>query len=649
MAQTENGFYYPDDYTKVADVPGDLKKLAESIDVEVGNIKSNQSTNSKDIEQLKKTDETQNKNIEQISEDVEEIKEEQKTQNANIEELQKNQEKLQAEVQELNEDIKANAIIEETEKSKSLYIDDANASRGKVNVFGNMEQEIREGYNIYDYLPRIKASQGGLTTTKDEKTGYITINGTPTSDYTTVTNELDITDLLEDGQTYTLWQEKHKDSNTYGVYMQVTETTPDNTNNFYFSRDENKTFVVNKANTYKINIQIGSIANTKTLNNYKNRYMIYKGTDDKLFELYGATPSPKYPSEIKVIKTGNTQIKRIGKNIMPILQDYWNYTDEGIKNISKNEGRQITSFLVKKGEKIKLGFKMLNSNVTASISFTVFLNGSANNSLSFVNIQNFSIGVIEERTYEAQEDTIVSATLYGNANNETFEFQMWAEFETLTDYERYKEEVYNLDIQKEMLLGDGFNLNAKKEEHGWNKIILDGSDDEDWVLNSSFSDAFTCNKPTDLASYETELICNITDNFLTSGEDLDSSEHGIAIGNRINLKIEGISTLEELKQYLNNTNIILYYKSTQKTELDLTDTQIQQLEKLNKLRFYEGVNNIMTTEDIALLQAKYSQNLKVTNTKMQQQIDEIKELLSTTQTSAMLLDNLEKDLIEEVK
>ena len=150
MAQTENGFYYPDDYTKVADVPGDLKKLAESIDVEVGNIKSNQSTNSKDIEQLKKTEETQNKNIEQISDNILDISKEQQTQSKSIEELQKNQENLQTEVQELNEDIKANAIIEETEKSKSLYIDDANASRGKVNIFGNMEQEIREGYNLLD-------------------------------------------------------------------------------------------------------------------------------------------------------------------------------------------------------------------------------------------------------------------------------------------------------------------------------------------------------------------------------------------------------------------------------------------------------------------------------------------------------------------
>ena len=112
-------------------------------------------------------------------------------------------------------------------------------------------------------------------------------------------------------------------------------------------------------------------------------------------------------------------------------------------------------------------------------------------------------------------------------------------------------------------------------------------------------------------------------------------------------------TVEEVKNRLNEilteTNLILYYTTTEATELDLISAQIEVLEKLSKLRYYKGINNIFTTEDIALLQAKYSVDLKSKNNKMQQEIDEIKELLSTTQTSAMLLNNLEQDLIEEVK
>ena len=32
MAKTKNGIVYPDNYDKVADVPADLKELAESVD-----------------------------------------------------------------------------------------------------------------------------------------------------------------------------------------------------------------------------------------------------------------------------------------------------------------------------------------------------------------------------------------------------------------------------------------------------------------------------------------------------------------------------------------------------------------------------------------------------------------------------------------
>ena len=89
-------------------------------------------------------------------------------------------------------------------------------------------------------------------------------------------------------------------------------------------------------------------------------------------------------------------------------------------------------------------------------------------------------------------------------------------------------------------------------------------------------------------------------------------------------------------------------KGSAESQKQLTLVQ-KNAEKLSKLRFYNGVNNILTTEDIALLQAIYPVNLKNVNNKMQEEIDEIKELLSTTQTSAMLLDNLEQDLIKEVE
>lgn len=41
MASTKNGIIYPDNYDKVADVPADMKTLAESVDGNIERINKN--------------------------------------------------------------------------------------------------------------------------------------------------------------------------------------------------------------------------------------------------------------------------------------------------------------------------------------------------------------------------------------------------------------------------------------------------------------------------------------------------------------------------------------------------------------------------------------------------------------------------------
>lgn len=176
-------------------------------------------------------------------------------------------------------------------------------SKMKINKFsGNHKQETREGYNIFDYLNHIRASISGLTTTTD-KEGYIIVNGTPTAGYANIVVPIDITDLLEDNTTYTLWQDSYSDTKYGGVYLQCNIKKKSDSSTTYLDASKQKTmFTVNKSQyTYTANLQIGTTAVAGTFNNYKNRYMIYKGTDNKTFELYGASPSIIYPSEIEAV------------------------------------------------------------------------------------------------------------------------------------------------------------------------------------------------------------------------------------------------------------------------------------------------------------------------------------------------------------
>lgn len=58
MANTKQGIYYQDNYSSVADVPNDMKKMAESVDAELEKDRGRLSTNEANIQ----------KNAEDISE-----------------------------------------------------------------------------------------------------------------------------------------------------------------------------------------------------------------------------------------------------------------------------------------------------------------------------------------------------------------------------------------------------------------------------------------------------------------------------------------------------------------------------------------------------------------------------------------------------
>lgn len=75
MATTKNGINYPDNYNSVADVPQDLKIMAESIDKAIGNNKYDDKKIvdklveiDKSIEDLEKQDDKTTQDIEKINE-----------------------------------------------------------------------------------------------------------------------------------------------------------------------------------------------------------------------------------------------------------------------------------------------------------------------------------------------------------------------------------------------------------------------------------------------------------------------------------------------------------------------------------------------------------------------------------------------------
>ena len=188
-----------------------------------------------------------------------------------------------------------------------------------------------------------------------------------------------------------------------------------------------------------------------------------------------------------------------------------------------------------------------------------------------------------------------------------------------TNYEEHKEQKIVLDIQQEMLTGDYIDLDRKKEVHGWNKYIFTGNETFTSATSGGTQIYRTTMFSTELKKDDENVIvlCNnakgVTNKTWTSNADKDIVFGGT--NGLIQFIVKEVVTLEEFKAKLQElynlgTPVEIYYKTAEVTELDLTESQIEVSEKLNKLRFYKNVNNIFTLEDIALLQATYSVDLK---------------------------------------
>lgn len=310
MAETKNGIKYPDNYDSVADVPQHLKEMAESIEPLIENKVEKEegkglSTNDFTNADKEKLDGLNNYDDTEIKEEISDIQEKQKIQNEDIETLKAEKEALEKEVQSLKEDAKLNSLTEDNE-GELLHIDNSTGSRfNSLEIEGNEKQETREGYNLFDILNATLQNQDkGVTITKNND-GSITANGTPTSTYIAFVTENKIDNKLEDGETYTLWQENYSSTKYGGIYIQVIANPvagSSQTVKYIEASNKKITFDVDKTNyTYILKLQISTIENAGTFENYKNRYMLYKGTEDKEFELYGAKPSFDKPSPIECV------------------------------------------------------------------------------------------------------------------------------------------------------------------------------------------------------------------------------------------------------------------------------------------------------------------------------------------------------------
>lgn len=193
-----------------------------------------------------------------------------------------------------------------------------------------------------------------------------------------------------------------------------------------------------------------------------------------------------------------------------------------------------------------------------------------------------------------------------------------------TDYIEHQQEDYILYIQQEMLKGDYFvkEDDGWKEVHGFGKYVFDGTEN---YIKSPLSDDDYLKTYTNTPIISAEEIKFDGKMFATRYKNIgiyssSTTDNRIACRSQLHTQISTEFLTENtaeaykalLAEWKNEGNpLVVFYELINPTKLACTEAQSTVLEELNNLSLFNGVNNIITAEDIALLKLKYALNAKI--------------------------------------
>ena len=468
----------------------------------------------------------------------------------------------------------------------------------------------------------------------NEKTGEIILNNSwKCSDFIEILNK-----------TYTFGWESSSD------YFQVTVCYYDENKKFISGKSYglrgtfNNTFeVVSNAKYMKIAYSVSVSGESVT----REKTKLEKGTV--------ATPYSKYGQ-------GCVKVTKCNKNLYDENNKLMNATINSNGIISTGQDNYLLYFPVKYGHKYIFSTdfsESLTTNIVFGYCNEIPSIGvlSTYNVIPLSNLKNKIFTPIDEKN-----KYLCIRLNYKTQYNKMSNIQL-EENTVSTSYEEHQEQSYIMPVQKEMLEGDYFDFDNEEEVHTWNKLTLNGT--ENITLNSNYNDCTLfelvksdCYIPTDTKKYA------ISNHFISGNKDLLASNNGInmvGLGTSrgriwINVSNSIVGTSDKLNnfktllksKYDAGTPVVIYYKLATPNRLKFTDEQKAVAKELNNARTYKNVTNI-TTDSKAILSLDYAIDRETERNKMQNEIDEIKQLLSTTQTSAMLLDNLQKEVESEVE
>ena len=569
-----------------------------------------------------------------------------------------------------------NIVSKNIASGESISIDDALAYKiFGAKVDGNASQITTTGKQMLQMCPEVHETNG-ITFTKNED-GSIIINGTAThTAFCNINGSYTDTELnrrfrLKKDSYYTLYLKNQLN----GLYMGVRTSSVSGA----ILNTQNQEL---KAQQYTgedddTGLAFLNVATGTTLKNLVVYPMIAEGQFSELeWEEYtGGEPSPS-PDYKQAITTLNSDIKivQIGQNAYNIAN---RKNPDGYPEISVDENDWVTIDNTTPTRHY-VNFFTSNLKLKTDTDYAIVLEvkeasgdgkfilmsddqdrGQFEETIMFEDIGemgNNSVQVYIKKSkssFEKSADGLRSfiETSNGQSNFITFRISVVEDTSITPEtfvYKSYESNEYTIDLQdnelakltdvmKDDIVIDKIGNATLNKRVG--KTVLNGT--ESWFLsNAGTYQVFGLTK-NDVAKNNL-----LSDTFIyykqvnlikdRVGITNDNTEQRIYISNGIS------STVEEFKAWLSENNVTVYY--------ELLEHQTTNIGTFTNFKTFEGINSFFLETNIGTnFEIKYAQDLQKVISKQQAEINELKTLLSSTATSALLLDNYESDLINEIE
>lgn len=556
-----------------------------------------------------------------------------------------------ADLEEETDDL-FNALDTEKISGNELYIEDAKPCRViNTGVNGMYKQETTSGKNLLEVVVTSQTINGITFTINKDKT--VTVNGTANGNSILILNSFD----FQNGETYIL----NGCPNNGGI-------------NSYKLDAFGQTGLSNDIGN-GIGINIGGQRNIRivifdgnSVNNLVFKPMIIKGSQATEYEPYTgaiASPNPDYQQEIEQVES--VKLQCTGSNLLDYtkilstpsttsgitikLEANGNITISGkpkYSYFSVIQSKNIVDIL-KDGETYYLDQSNYNRYFYTEIQAV-----KGDGSITYIGPQKSCASFkVNKSLFKKYVIRIIGGSLTNWGEEErtvTSNFKLTRQKNL--PFEKYIEKTVNIDLKgnklcaisdtiKDKLLIDKNGNVALQKNVG--KNIFDGT--TKWKKSAYTGNTIFYLANTQKAKFSDVGICNY---FLVKRVwDIDIL--GLELYDLNNIRVgltrnSEIQTEDAFNEWLTTHNLEVYYALATPELIDLG-----QLPEL--LKTFNGINNIWAETNLGNteIEIEYVQDVKKLLKKQDARLDNIEALLSTTETSALLLDNMQNDLEKEVK